>query len=156
MLWCLPRNTESKHLVMVRARDVHRTTYMQYEAARRIAHDGGDSRWHYSAGPLTSGSLRRNSVLSNRSVRQSDVFTSRTSRRRSPTRPMCSLSYGIATLCDCRRDWAFASGYVDVSFKRSADASPVTLRGKQLRILKRQSDGSWSARVMSLTDSRKE
>jgi ketosteroid isomerase-like protein len=54
-------------------------------------------------------------------------------------------------------DWAFEWGYFDVSFKESANAVPGSLHGKQLRILKRQADGSWKfARVMSLIDSRKE
>lgn len=50
---------------------------------------------------------------------------------------------------------AFEGGYFEGSSKESADASPVAVRGKPLRILKRQADGSWKfARVMSLPDSR--
>ncbi len=45
--------------------------------------------------------------------------------------------------------WAFEWGYFETSFKESAEAKPVNLRGKLLRILKRQPDGSWKfARVM--------
>lgn len=52
-------------------------------------------------------------------------------------------------------DWAFEWGYFDTAYKESANAKPVTLRGKQLRILKRQPDGSGKfARVMTLIDSR--
>ena len=52
-------------------------------------------------------------------------------------------------------DWAFEWGYFDASYKESANAAPLAVRGKQLRILKRQQDGSWRfARVMSVIDSR--
>jgi ketosteroid isomerase-like protein len=52
-------------------------------------------------------------------------------------------------------DWAFEWGYFDASYKESANAEPLAVRGKQLRILKRQQDGSWRfARVMSVIDSR--
>jgi|SRR5579859_6856526 len=52
-------------------------------------------------------------------------------------------------------DWAFEWDYFDVSYKESANAKPVTLRGKALRVLKRQPDGSWKfARVMALVDSK--
>jgi ketosteroid isomerase-like protein len=48
-------------------------------------------------------------------------------------------------------DWAFEWGYF--SYKASANAQPVTGRGKVLRVLKRQPDGSWKfARVMVLTE----
>jgi ketosteroid isomerase-like protein len=50
-------------------------------------------------------------------------------------------------------DWAFEWGYFETAFKPSPDAAVVTLKGKQLRVLKRQADGSWKfARVMSLVD----
>jgi ketosteroid isomerase-like protein len=53
-------------------------------------------------------------------------------------------------------DWAFEWGYFDVSFKETPAAEKKTLHGKQLRVLKRQADGSWKfARVMSLVDPRK-
>jgi len=52
-------------------------------------------------------------------------------------------------------DWAFEWGYFTASYKEAATGKTVNLRGKQLRVLKRQSDGSWRfARVMSLIDSR--
>ena len=49
--------------------------------------------------------------------------------------------------------WAFEWGYFEASFTKAANAAPETVRGKQLRILKRQADGSWKfARVMVVTD----
>jgi len=48
-------------------------------------------------------------------------------------------------------DWAIEWGYFEASFIASAGAKPVTIHGKQLRVLKRQSDGSWKfARIMGL------
>jgi len=48
-----------------------------------------------------------------------------------------------------RDGWAFEWGYFDASFKTSATAKPQSMRGKFLRILERQPDGSWRfARVM--------
>ena len=45
--------------------------------------------------------------------------------------------------------WAFEWGYFDATFKESASAKPVSMRGNLLRVLKRQADGSWKfARVM--------
>jgi ketosteroid isomerase-like protein len=53
-------------------------------------------------------------------------------------------------------EWAFEWGYFDASSKTAANAKPETVHGKQLRILRRQADGSWKfARVMTLIDSRK-
>jgi ketosteroid isomerase-like protein len=52
--------------------------------------------------------------------------------------------------------WAFEWDTFEVTYKESEQATPVTIHGKALRILKRQPDGSWKfARVMALTDSRK-
>jgi ketosteroid isomerase-like protein len=46
-------------------------------------------------------------------------------------------------------DWAFEWGYF--SYKESAKAKPI--RGKVLRVIKRQPDGSWKfARVMAVVD----
>jgi len=46
-------------------------------------------------------------------------------------------------------DWAFESGYF--SFKQSANTKPM--RGKVLRVIKRQPDGSWKfARVIGFTE----
>jgi ketosteroid isomerase-like protein len=48
-------------------------------------------------------------------------------------------------------DWAFEWGYF--SYKESAKSKPM--RGKVLRVIKRQPDGSWKfARVMALVDER--
>jgi ketosteroid isomerase-like protein len=50
-------------------------------------------------------------------------------------------------------DWAFEWGYFEASSIDSPNAIPETVHGKQLRILKRQADGSWKfSRVMSLAD----
>jgi len=52
--------------------------------------------------------------------------------------------------------WAFEWDTFEVTYKESAQAMPATIHGKALRVLKRQSDGSWKfARVMAVTDSRK-
>jgi ketosteroid isomerase-like protein len=52
--------------------------------------------------------------------------------------------------------WAFEWGTFQVVYRESADGKEVTLHGKILRVLKRQTDGSWKfARVMALTDARK-
>jgi ketosteroid isomerase-like protein len=52
-------------------------------------------------------------------------------------------------------DWAFEWGYFTASYKEGATGKTVALSGKQLRVLKRQPDGSWKfVRVMSLIDSR--
>jgi len=46
-------------------------------------------------------------------------------------------------------DWAFEWGYFDGVYREVADKEPVILRGKLLRVLRRQNDGSWKfARVM--------
>jgi ketosteroid isomerase-like protein len=51
-------------------------------------------------------------------------------------------------------DWAFEWGYFDASSTASAQAKPTSVRGKRLRIMRRQPDGSWKfARAMSLIDS---
>jgi ketosteroid isomerase-like protein len=51
---------------------------------------------------------------------------------------------------------AFEWDTFEVTYKESERAKPVTIHGKALRVLKRQSDGSWKfARVMAVTDSRK-
>jgi ketosteroid isomerase-like protein len=45
--------------------------------------------------------------------------------------------------------WAFEWGYFEGSYKESANANAMSIRGKVLRVLKRQPDGSWKfARVM--------
>ncbi len=45
--------------------------------------------------------------------------------------------------------WAFEWGYLETQFVLSREAQPTTFRGKFLRILRRQTDGSWKfARVM--------
>ena len=45
--------------------------------------------------------------------------------------------------------WAFEWGYFDSLFRESEKSQIVNLRGKMLRVLKRQPDGSWKfARVM--------
>ena len=51
-------------------------------------------------------------------------------------------------------DWAFEWGYASGSY-RDAAAKIVDIRGKQLRVMKRQPDGEWKfARVMGIIDSR--
>ena len=46
-------------------------------------------------------------------------------------------------------DWAFEWGYLDGTFQASGYAKPQVIRAKLLRVLKRQSNGSWKfARVM--------
>jgi ketosteroid isomerase-like protein len=50
-------------------------------------------------------------------------------------------------------DWAFEWDDFDVVYKASATAEPTALHGKALRVLKKQSDGSWRfARVMAVVD----
>jgi len=50
-------------------------------------------------------------------------------------------------------DWAFEWGYATGSI-RDAAGKTVQIRGKQLRILRRQTDGEWKfARVMGIIDS---
>jgi ketosteroid isomerase-like protein len=50
-------------------------------------------------------------------------------------------------------DWAIEWGVFEASFRPAADKPVQTLAGKQLRVLKRQPDGSWKfARVMTLID----
>ena len=45
--------------------------------------------------------------------------------------------------------WAFEWGYFESSFRESEKSRTVNMRGKMLRVLKRQPDGSWKfARVM--------
>ena len=52
-------------------------------------------------------------------------------------------------------DWAFEWGYASGSY-RDAAGKIVDIRGKQLRVMKRQPDGEWKfARVMGIIDSRK-
>lgn len=52
--------------------------------------------------------------------------------------------------------WAFEWGTFEVVYRKSEHGGKITLRGKVLRVLKRQTDGSWKfARVMALIDSRK-
>jgi len=52
-------------------------------------------------------------------------------------------------------DWAFEWGFFEAAYQEAAQAKPVTVHGKQLRVLKRQPDGSWKfARVMAVVDSR--
>jgi ketosteroid isomerase-like protein len=49
--------------------------------------------------------------------------------------------------------WAFEWGTFEVRFRESERGSEKTLRGKFLRVLRRQNDGSWKfARVMALID----
>ena len=51
-------------------------------------------------------------------------------------------------------DWAFEWGYFTAA-SRDVTGKTVYVRGKQLRVMKRQSDGSWKfARVMGVLDSR--
>jgi ketosteroid isomerase-like protein len=53
--------------------------------------------------------------------------------------------------------WAFEWGTFEVKYRKSEHGEETTLRGKVLRLLKRQSDGSWKfARVMALIDSPKQ
>ena len=50
-------------------------------------------------------------------------------------------------------DWAFEWSYFDATSIEPGHAAPVTVHGKQLRIMKRQADGTWRfARVMSMVD----
>ena len=52
-------------------------------------------------------------------------------------------------------DWAFEWGYASGSY-RDAAGKIFNIRGKQLRIMKRQPDGEWKfARMMGVIDSRK-
>ena len=45
--------------------------------------------------------------------------------------------------------WAFEWGYFSSSYKDSPDSQPKSFRGKMLRVLQKQSDGSWKfSRVM--------
>jgi ketosteroid isomerase-like protein len=45
--------------------------------------------------------------------------------------------------------WAFEWGYFSSSYKNSPDGQGKSFRGKVLRVLKKQGDGSWKfARVM--------
>ena len=49
--------------------------------------------------------------------------------------------------------WAFEWGTFEVRFRESEHGNEKTLKGKMLRVLKKQSDGSWKfARVMALID----
>jgi ketosteroid isomerase-like protein len=51
--------------------------------------------------------------------------------------------------------WAFEWGIFEVVYRESEHGKEVTIHGKVLRVLKRQTDGSWKfARVMALIDSR--
>jgi ketosteroid isomerase-like protein len=50
-------------------------------------------------------------------------------------------------------DWAFEWGTFEVRFRESEHGNEKVLHGKILRVLKKQSDGSWKfARVMALID----
>ncbi len=50
-------------------------------------------------------------------------------------------------------DWAFEWDDFEVAYKASATGEPTSLRGKALRVLRRQPDGSWKfARVMVVID----
>jgi uncharacterized protein DUF4440 len=40
-------------------------------------------------------------------------------------------------------DWAFEWGYFETAHQESASATEVALRGKTLRVFRRQTDGSW-------------
>ena len=52
-------------------------------------------------------------------------------------------------------DWAFEWGYASGSYRDGA-GKIVDIRGKQLRVMKRQPDGEWKfARVMGIIDYRK-
>jgi uncharacterized protein (TIGR02246 family) len=47
-------------------------------------------------------------------------------------------------------EWAIEWGYADATYQIGAKESPITMRVKILRVLKRQSDGSWKfARIAS-------
>jgi uncharacterized protein (TIGR02246 family) len=48
--------------------------------------------------------------------------------------------------------WAIEWVYYDATFKMSAKGNPVSMRRKDLRVLKRQSDGSWKFARESETD----
>ncbi len=48
-------------------------------------------------------------------------------------------------------EWAVEVGYTDATFKMSANAAPVSPpRTKGMRLLKRQSDGSWKFALVGL------
>jgi ketosteroid isomerase-like protein len=52
--------------------------------------------------------------------------------------------------------WAFEWGIFEVVYRESEQGKEMTIHGKVLRVLKRQTDGSWKfARVMALIDPRK-
>jgi ketosteroid isomerase-like protein len=52
--------------------------------------------------------------------------------------------------------WAFEWGTFEVVYRESEHGKEATIHGKVLRVLKRQTDGSWKfARVMALVDSPK-
>jgi ketosteroid isomerase-like protein len=66
---------------------------------------------------------------------------------------MLSGKYDIEDL-QLAGDWAFEWGYFTATVRESS-GNTVNMRGKMLRVMKRQSDGSWTfARVMSVLDSR--
>ena len=66
---------------------------------------------------------------------------------------MLSGKYDIEDL-QLAGDWAFEWGYFTATARESS-GNTVNMRGKMLRVMKRQSDGSWKfARVMSVLDSR--
>jgi len=48
-------------------------------------------------------------------------------------------------------EWAIEVGYTEAAFKMSANADPVTFpRTKVMRVLKRQSDGSWKFALVGM------
>ncbi len=46
--------------------------------------------------------------------------------------------------------WAIEVGYFEATYKMSAKDNPVSIRRKDLRVLKRQSDGSWKFALVGL------
>lgn len=47
-------------------------------------------------------------------------------------------------------DWAIEVGSTEATYKMSANDKPVSVQGKGMRLLKRQSDGSWKFAVVGL------
>ena len=46
--------------------------------------------------------------------------------------------------------WAIEVGYVEATYKMSAKDNPVSIQDKGMRLLKRQSDGSWKFALVGL------
>jgi uncharacterized protein (TIGR02246 family) len=46
--------------------------------------------------------------------------------------------------------WAIEVGYFEGTYKMSAKDNPVTIQGEGMRVLKRQSDGSWKFALVGL------